>query len=67
MNIDTKKDIDYYQSDFQLHTMFSIFCNQDEIDLNFLPLVERKKILVNIIIKDKSNNRIKILDFIGRR
>ncbi len=64
MNINTKIDIESLSK--QIPATYYIFdiLYIDGIDIKILPLVERRKILENIIIKNKRNNRIKISEFI---
>jgi bifunctional non-homologous end joining protein LigD len=63
MNVDTKKDIELLSKQFPATYYIFDILYLDGIDLKIFPLITRRKILVNIIIKE-SNNRIKISDFI---
>ena len=64
MHINTKIDIELLSK--QIPATYYIFdiLYMDGIDIKILPLVERRKILESIIIKNKRNNRIKISEFI---
>ncbi|MDQ6723267.1 MAG: hypothetical protein M3Z01_03260, partial [Thermoproteota archaeon] len=59
MNIDIKKDIESLSRQFpSTYYIFDIL-HLDGIDLKVLPLIERRKILENIIIRNESNKRIR--------
>jgi bifunctional non-homologous end joining protein LigD len=64
MNINNKIDIESLSK--QIPATYYIFdiLYVDGIDIKILPLIERRKILESIIIKNKRNNRIKISEFI---
>ncbi|MER5192499.1 MAG: DNA ligase D [Candidatus Nitrosocosmicus sp.] len=64
MNIDIKKDIESLSRQFPATYYIFDILHLDGIDLKVLPLIERRKILENIIIRNKSNKRIQISDFI---
>ncbi|HYO05513.1 MAG TPA: DNA polymerase ligase N-terminal domain-containing protein, partial [Phototrophicaceae bacterium] len=64
MNINLKRDIEMLSSKFPATYYIFDVLYLDGFDLRTLTLIERRKILRDIIKKDKSNKRIKISDFI---
>jgi bifunctional non-homologous end joining protein LigD len=64
MNINTKIDIESLSKEIPATYYIFDILYIDGIDIKMLQLVERRKILENIIIKNKRNNRIKVSEFI---
>ena len=64
MNVDLKRDIESLSRQFPATYFIFDILYLDGYDLKTLPLVERRKILDNLISNNKGNQRIKISEFI---
>ena len=64
MNVDLKRDVESLSRQFPATYFIFDILYLDGYDLKTLPLIERRKILDNLISNNKSNQRIKISEFI---